>query len=211
MDLYHGDTNPPFEGDPEDGFDGDGVLVRTASRVPLDLKPIRHELTPDGCACLGSFLRGKLIARCVVREETAAQFLRMELLEQPVHLALLAEEDEPGLQGKLLALTPVDDAGGMGGPGGPLAGGNEEPWKDSVPGSGYEDVVADRRREEGDDQVAAVFLGKIVRFQEDRKHPDDLAMEAADVLRTVVKGSVSDVVDRLLRDVSELDVDLPDL
>lgn len=209
MDLYHGDTNPPFDGDPEEGFDGDGVLVRTASRVPLDLKPIRNDMTPDGCACLGSFLRGNLIARCVVREETAAQFLRMDLLEKPVHLALLAQEEEPGLQGKLLALTPVDEAEGIQGP--EIGGGEEEAWKDSVPGSGYEDVVADQRSGSGDEKVAAIFLGKIVRFEEDRKHPDDLAMEAADVLRTVVKGSVSDVVDRLLRDVSEMDVDLPDL
>lgn len=208
MDLYHGDTTPPFDGEPEDGFDGDGVLVRTASRVPLELKPIRNDLTPEGCACLGSFLRGNLIARCVVREETAAQFLRMDLLEKPVHLALLAQEDEPGLQGKLLALTPVEDADGMGAV---PPGHEDEPWKESVPGSGYEDVVAEQRKEEDEEQVAAIFLGKIVRFDEDRKHPDDLAMEAADVLRTVVKGSVSDVVDRLLRDVSRLDVDLPEL
>lgn len=209
MDLYHGDTNSPFDGEPEGGFDGDGVLVRTASRVALELKPIRNDMTPEGCACLGSFLRGNLIARCVVREETAAQFLRMELLEKPVHLALLAEEEEPGLQGKLLALTPVDGAEGIQGP--EITGGEDEPWKDSVPGSGYEEVVAGRRDESGEEKVAAIFLGRIVRFQEDRKHPDDLAMEAADVLRTAVKGSVSDVVDRLLRDVSQMDVDLPEL
>lgn len=209
MDLYHGDTNPPFDGDPDGGFDGDGVLVRTASRVPLELKPIRNDLAPEGCACLGSFLRGNLIARCVVREETAAQFLRMDLLEKPVHLALLAQEEEPGLQGKLLALTPVDEAEGLGGPA--IGGGEDEPWKDSVPGSGYDEVVEGGRGDSDDEKVAAIFLGKIIRFQEDRKHPDDLAMEAADVLRTAVKGSVSDVVDRLLRDVAGMDVDLPEL
>lgn len=205
MDLYHGDTTPPFEGEPGEGFDGDdGVLVRTASKVPIELREIRHDLTPEGCVCLGSFLHGNLIARCVVEADTADQFLGMELLEEPVHLALLAQEEEPGLQAKLLALTPVSGEAGR-----PM-GGEDEPWKESVPGSGYEEAVAGQEAGE-DGQVAAIFLGQIIRFQEDRKHPDNLAMEAADVLRNVVKGSVSDMVDRLLEDVSRMDVDLPEL
>lgn len=205
MDLYHGDGTPPFEGEPGEGFDGDGVLVRTASKVSIELREIRHDLTPEDCVCLGSFLHGNLIARCVVEKDTAGQFLDMDLLEEPVHLALLAQEEEPGLQAKLLALTPVSDDARRG-----MGGESDEPWKESVPGSGYEEAVAGHEPGE-DGQVAAIFLGQIIRFEEDRKHPENLAMEAADVLRNVVKGSVSDMVDRLLEDVSRMDVDLPEL
>lgn len=207
MDLFHGDNTPPFDGDePRPGReDDDSVLVRTASKVNVRLKPIRHHLTPEGSSCLGSFVNGNLIARCVLPEQTAAQFLRLGILEEPVHLALLVREADPGLQGKLLALTPLPDDVNPGG------GGRDEPaWKESVPSSNYEQEVAGGagaagQAESPDDEerLAAVFLGKIIRFDEDRKHPDNLAMEAADVLRSAVKGGAGDVVDRLLQDVSE--------
>ncbi len=209
MDLFHGDNTPPFDGDePRPGReDDDSVLVRTASKVNVRLKPIRHHLTPEGSSCLGSFVNGNLIARCVLPEQTAAQFLRLGILEEPVHLALLVREADPGLQGKLLALTPLPDDVG------PETGGGDEPdWKESVPSSNYEQEVgggagagaAGSPEPAGDDErLAAVFLGKIIRFEEDRKHPENLAMEAADVLRSAVKGGAGDVVDRLLQDVSE--------
>ena len=62
--------------------DDDSVLVRTASKVNVRLKPIRHHLTPEGSSCLGSFVNGNLIARCVLPEQTAAQFLRLGILEE---------------------------------------------------------------------------------------------------------------------------------
>lgn len=199
------DEEPPLGGDsggaPEMGPEDDGVLVRTASKLRIRVKPIRHHLTPEGSACLGSFLNGELIARCVLPEETAAQFLRMGILDDPVHLALLMKEGEEGLDGKLLALTPVpEDMNNSRG------SGEEAPWKQSVPSSNYEEAVA--AEEDGeDDRVAAVFLGKVVRMEEDRKHPENLAMEAADVLRSVVKGDgrekAREAVDRLLEEVTE--------
>lgn len=207
MDLFHGDNTPPFDGDePRPGReDDDSVLVRTASRVNVRLKPIRHHLTPDGSSCLGSFVNGNLIARCVLPEQTAAQFLRLGILEEPVHLALLVREADPGLQGKLLALTPLPDDVS------PETGGGDEPaWKESVPSSSYEQEVSGGagpagppEADDDEERLAAVFLGKIIRFEEDRKHPENLAMEAADVLRSAVKGGAGDVVDRLLQDVSE--------
>jgi hypothetical protein len=52
-----------------------------------------------------------------------------------------------------------------------------------------------------EDRQAAVFLGQIVRFEHDRKHPGDLALETMDVLRTIVQGDVSEVVDKVLEDL----------
>ena len=51
------------------------------------------------------------------------------------------------------------------------------------------------------DRQAAVFLGQIIRFDHDRKHPGDLALETMDVLRTIVQGDVSEVVDKVLEDL----------
>ena len=46
-----------------------------------------------------------------------------------------------------------------------------------------------------------IFLGQIVRFAKDRRHPDNLALEAADVLLKLVEGRTSEVVDRALDDL----------
>jgi hypothetical protein len=44
---------------------------------------------------------------------------------------------------------------------------------------------------------AAVLLGFIVRFDKDRKFRDSLSDEAVDVLRKLVSGDVSEVVDKV--------------
>jgi hypothetical protein len=55
--------------------------------------------------------------------------------------------------------------------------------------------------ESGGERQAAVFLGQIVRFDKDRRHPGDLALETMDILRTIVQGEVSEVVDKVLEDL----------
>jgi len=68
------------------------------------------------------------------------------------------------------------------------------PAADAAPrGSGEE--------ESEEEQQAAVFLGQIIRFDKDRRHPGDLALETMDVLRTIVQGEVSEVVDKVLEDL----------
>ena len=56
-----------------------------------------------------------------------------------------------------------------------------------------------------DGAAVPVYLGNIVRLSRDRKHPEDLAAEASDVLMTVLTGTVSEVVDRVLEDLLEED------
>jgi hypothetical protein len=76
----------------------------------------------------------------------------------------------------------------------------EEPWAASVPR--FEDVSA---KVESDEQEAIVplLLGHIVRFAKDRRHPDDLAAEAADILRAILSDDrpLHDVVDKILEDL----------
>jgi len=179
-----------------DGESPERPLAVAATDKPLSLalKPLEDERAPEGMACLGSYLGPRLVARCVVPPEAAAFLLERGLFERPVRLALAAREAPPGLQCQLYALVEIHDG---------LFEENEEepepPWAASVPGAGYEAAAADD--EDGDERQAAVFLGQIIRFDKDRKHPGDLALETMDVLRSIVEGEVSEVVDKVLEDL----------
>ena len=203
------------------------ALAATDRPLPLRLATIEDERAPDGMACIGSFLGPKLVARCVVPPDAAAFLLERGLFAQPVRLALAAREEAPGLQCQLFALvdlpgdffdTPDDEEEGA------------SPWADSVPGTAYDRAIQDgpargtadaedaegvedaedadgededdeEEDEPGQERQAAVFLGQIIRFDHDRKHPGDLALETMDVLRTIVQGDVSEVVDKVLEDL----------
>src|SRR5688572_16620019 len=198
------------------------ALAATDRPLPLRLATIEDERAPDGMACIGSFLGPKLVARCVVPPDAAAFLLERGLFAQPVRLALAAREEAPGLQCQLFALVDL--------PGDFFDPPDEEeesasPWADSVPGTAYDRAMqegpvhpagdaegaedAEDEDEEDDEDAddsgrerqAAVFLGQIIRFDHDRKHPDDLALETMDVLRTIVQGDVSEVVDKVLEDL----------
>lgn len=202
------------------------ALAATDRPLPLRLATIEDERAPDGMACIGSFLGPKLVARCVVPPDAAAFLLERGLFAQPVRLALAAREEAPGLQCQLFALvdlpgdffdTPDEEEE------------SASPWADSVPGTAYDRAIQegpvgatgdpedaeDEEDAEGEDEdeddeedeetgqgrQAAVFLGQIIRFDHDRKHPGDLALETMDVLRTIVQGDVSEVVDKVLEDL----------
>lgn len=183
------------------------ALAATDRPLPLRLVSIEDERAPDGMSCIGSFLGPKLVARCVVPPDAAAFLLERGLFNNPVRLALAAREEDPGLQCQLFALIelPTDFFSG--------AEDAEEasPWADSVPGAAYDREVSgaptetaephEPAEEEPEERQAAVFLGQIIRFAKDRRHPDDLALETMDVLRTIVQGDVSEVVDKVLEDL----------
>jgi len=118
---------PEAEG-PEPGM----ALVMTDAPVEIEVAPIEDERTPEGMVCLGTTLRGKLIARCVVSPDMWSLVDRTGMLRGPVPLALSAIEEDPGLQCRLFAVTRLP----------PEAEDEEqenEPWAASVPR--YEDVV----------------------------------------------------------------------
>jgi len=176
----------------------DVVLAATDRPLPLTVRRISDERVPDGMIGLGSFLADRLIARCAVTEDTAAFVEEQNLFERPVHLVLAAAEQAPGLQCRLFAVVDVDPR--------TMADDDEpEPWAASVPGAGFEAAAGAESESDGLDADAKgmVFLGQIVRLERDRKHPDSLALEAADVLRRVVEGRTDEVVDRLLDDLLE--------
>jgi hypothetical protein len=191
---------------PGEGEGRPSVLVATSAPVQLRVEPVEDDRTPDGSVCLGTFIGERLVGRRVAPTEALDELREFHLFDEPVHLGLVAFEDSPGLQCRLLALLPADrfplqdeEEEGEDEP--------EEPWKASVPTPEFEleesaPVGTDTPSlEEG--AAVPVYLGNIVRLSKDRKHPDDLAAEASDVLMTVLTGSVSEVVDRVLEDLLE--------
>lgn len=183
------------------------ALAATDRPLPVRLEPIEDERAPDGMSCIGAFLGPKLVARCVVPPDAAAFLLERGLFTDPVRLALAAREEPPGLQCQLFALIelPPDFFSGS------EDGEEATPWAESVPGAAYDrevsgapaEAASDEAAEDepGEGRQAAVFLGQIIRFEKDRRHPDDLALETMDVLRTIVQGEVSEVVDKVLEDL----------
>jgi hypothetical protein len=186
------------------------VLVATSTKVQVRVEPVEDDRTPVGSVCLGTFIGDRLVGRRVAPSEALEELREFHLFDDPVHLGLLAYEDSPGLQCRLLALLPADRF--------PLSEGeadqgeeeDSEPWKASVPPPEFEQEGAPSDEETPsleDGAAVPVYLGNIVRLSQDRKHPEDLAEEASDVLMTVLNGEVSEVVDRVLEDLLEEDGD----
>jgi hypothetical protein len=190
--LFFGDMLPP----PRERANRDEhVLVGTASPLRLDVRPIDHHLTPDGTVCIGTFLDGRPIGRCAIPSDSVDDFLEMDFFDGPVSLALNVRKGGPGVEGSLLALVPMDRGGAD------EDGETEEPWRASIPGADYgtEDDAIEPPQE---GQLVGIFLGEVVRFEDDRKSGDSLLREAADMLAALIRGQVGSVVDRVIEDLT---------
>ncbi len=191
------DTLDPGGGS-HDSHQPGAVLATTDQPVPLDVREIEDERVPEGMRCLGTYLDGTLVARCVVPPGAVEFFARHGVFDEPRQLVLAAREDDPGLRCELYAIIPMpmpDDLD---------EDDDEEPWARSVPSSRYEQVVAEQNEATEDAAsapMAAVLLGQIVRFAKDRKHPDSLPLETVDVLERIVSGRVVEVIDKVLGDL----------
>ena len=176
------DSDDEDDDDDEEGPSGEAVFVTTATPVQIRVAPIDDERVPDGSA-LAAYLGERMIARCAMPREAVDRLMELDLFSRPLPLALLAYEEEPGLQCRLFALVPTTALAD--------SDSDDEPWKGSVPS--YEDALAASEDEDGEDgegetEVAPILLGNIVRFAGDRKHPEDLTAEAVDILQKVIAG-----------------------
>lgn len=180
------------ESTPDDGETRPAVFVTTREPVTVSITQLDDPRAPDSSA-LAAYIDGRMVARSAMPAEAIARLMDLRLFDEPVPLGLFAYEEAPGLQCRLFALVPrsllesdVHDA---------------EPWKESVPSYestlGNEDEDEDDDEdddEEGDDDEApseTILLGHIVRFAKDRRHPDDLAAEAVDILQRIIHGAES--------------------
>jgi hypothetical protein len=183
------DGADPFSSDPAGDDERPAVFVTTTTAIPISVQRMEDERAPEG-VCLGAFIGERLIARCAMPDDAIQHLLRLDLFADPVPLGLFAYEEEPGLQCRLFALVLPDKLKD--------SDSADEPWKESVPS--YEQSRASNGRDDnplddsddGEDgertQRETVLLGHIVRFDSDRKHNDDLAAEAVDILQKIIVG-----------------------
>jgi hypothetical protein len=172
------------------------AIAATDRPVQLSVQLVQDERIPQGMVCMGSFRNGRLIARSVMPPEAWGQIQEYHIFDEPVQVVLVARTAPPGLQCQLYAMVPLPE----------IDEEPDEPWAASVPGSTYEASLTedeDAEDPEGadDPQVAPIPLGNIVRYTRDRVHPDSLPLEAVDVLRKIVEGETSELIDRALADL----------
>jgi hypothetical protein len=176
-DADDDDDEDEDEGEEEDGPQRPAVFITTAQPVAIRIDRLDDERAPDG-SVLGAYIGDRLVARSAMEPEALDKLLALDLFEQPVPLGLFAYEEEPGLQCRLFALVPSGTIA--------EASQADEPWKASVPS--YEESLKQHDDDEDGPHLETILLGHIVRFAADRKHPDDLAAEAVDVLHKILTG-----------------------
>jgi hypothetical protein len=181
---------------PDEGDAKPAVFVTTREPVTIVVSRLDDPRAPDSSA-LAAYIDGRLVARSAMEPEAIARLLELQLFEEPVRLGLFAYEEAPGLQCRLFALVPRSalEANAH----------NSEPWKESVPSyeasrdADDDDEPDDDDLDDGDDEddeddempFETILLGHIVRFEKDRRHPEDLAAEAVDILQRIIHGAES--------------------
>jgi hypothetical protein len=172
------------------------AIAATAEPVQLKVGLIEDDRVPAEMVCMGTYRNGRLVARSVVSPEAWAEIQEHGLFDQPLQVVLVARVAPPGLQCQLFAMVPLPEQ---------KLDEDEEPWAASVPSSSYEATLDDEAAEREDPRLAPIPLGNIVRYQRDRVHPDSLPLETADVLKKIIEGDASEVVDRALSDLLGLE------
>ena len=175
------------------------VVVPHPTPIALEARSIRHSAVPEGAVGLGYYYDDRLIARSVVAS-SALDTIR-SLLETPVSVALAAREDDSGnIDGRICLVLQVE----------PGAGDDDEvevdvePWKSSIPEPPPE-VDGDYTGGSDDDgegpQFALLPIGNVVRSAEDRHHPDDVAVDAKEMLDNLLGGGGRDAVQKAIDDL----------
>ncbi|MDX2194262.1 MAG: hypothetical protein NW201_12980 [Gemmatimonadales bacterium] len=185
------DPGGPGEGDAEEV---PTAVAATERGVPLRVDLVEDERTPEGMLCMATFIGERMIARSVLSAQAWDVVGARGIFAEPRPVALVAREAPPGLQCQLFAMVPAEMLRD--------AEEEQEPWAASVPGSSYEASVSGGGEDDAEGPPVLGFpLGIIVRFQKDRAHPDNLALEAVDVLRRVIEGRTVEPIDRALDDL----------
>ena len=188
-------TNDPPDSTPGSSAPVPAAIAATEDPVQLTVALVKDERIPDGMVCMGTFRNGRLVARSVMPPEAWEQIHQYGIFDEPVQVVLVARSGPPGVQCQLYAMVPLPDDEDEE---------PEEPWAASVPGSSYEaslESSEEEDEEEDEPHIAPIPLGHIVRYERDRVHPQSLPLEAVDLLRKVIDGKTSEVVDRALADL----------
>lgn len=169
------------------------AIAASEQPVQLSVALVEDERVPEGMVCMGTYRAGRLVARSVVPPDAWDQILELRIFAEPVQVVLVARAAPPGLQCQLYAMVELEQA--------EEEDDSDEPWASSVPKPEFEAPDEVEGETTGEPAVAPIPLGHIVRFESDRVHPESLPLEAADVLRKIIDGETSEVVDRALSDL----------
>jgi hypothetical protein len=126
------------------------------------------------------------------------------LLARPVSVAIAAAEDAQGnIEARVCLVLPIDpDAL-------PLEeedeedGPPDEPWKASVPSlpDGIEATHAGDNNNGQRPKLALLPIGNVVRGHKDRRHPQNVAADAREMLDNLVAGRAQDAVRKAIDDL----------
>ncbi|HEX6588214.1 MAG TPA: hypothetical protein VF039_04280 [Longimicrobiales bacterium] len=181
------------------------VVVTYPHPLNLQVERLDPPAAAEHTTALAYYFRGGLIARGVVSDDAVESI--QSLVNDPVHIALAAQEDERGnIDGRLCLVLPVelgeqlmkeDDAE------------PDEPWKVSVPAPPAEiDSYASKKRDDEEEptgdaqpQIALLPIGNIVRSSEARNHPDDVSADAREMLANLLAGGGQDSVQKAIDDL----------
>lgn len=143
-----------------------------------------------------------LLAVNAYPEELVRAFLATDAFGEPVIVVGAAWEEEGGVRGELSALLPEhamhaiqesvspeeDDP-----PEEPT-----EPWASSVSltGSSYEETLGDDEEDEAAEPHFPLVIGAVLRFPENRRFPNDFALEVDDLMRSILEGRATDAAEK---------------
>ncbi len=196
------DSDPPAGGwSPEPAGDEarPEVVIFPNAMFRLRLAPLEHDRAKPGEQAFATYLAtadgdARPIAVGMLSTEAVAALVASELFVAPAPLMLRAVEAENGqLHGVVSALLPREALERFA----RQLETEHEPWAASVPTAPEPIPGVDSGAEGGadDDEPNArvpFALGALFRFAENRKHPGDLAAEAADLFMTVLSGGAID-------------------
>jgi hypothetical protein len=169
------------------------VVVPHPTPIALEARSLRHNQVPEGAVGLGYYYDGHLIARSVVA--AGALDTIHTLLALPVSVALAAREDEDGnIDGRICLVLPMDEEGEESG------AADGEPWQASVPVPPTE-LEEDAASDEEDAKFALLPIGNVIRPASERRHPDDVAHDAREMLETLLSGGGRDAVKKAIDDL----------
>lgn len=178
------------------------VVVTYPHALPLKIERFDAESMPDNTTGLSYYFRGGLIARGVVSDE-AVESIRT-LVNDPVHLALAAQEDDSGnIDGRLCLVLPVELGKEL------MEEDDEpdEPWKASVPvppteKGGYGGSGGGTSGEDDEKpQMALLPIGNVVRTAHARNFPEDVSADAREMLINLLQGGGKDAVRKAIDDL----------
>jgi hypothetical protein len=191
-DSPAGDWSPEPEGKdarPE-------VVIFPNAMFRLRLAPLEHDRAKPGEQAFATYLAdaagdARPIAVGMLSPEAVTALVASDLFAEPTPLMLRASESEDGqLHGVVSALLPQEALERFA----RQLETDAEPWAASVPTAPDPIPGVDGASDEDEERNArAPFaLGALFRFAENRKHPGDLAAEAADLFMTVLNGGAVD-------------------